>query len=1601
MKRIVTLFVFLSALFVSFSQQKKIVSLNYDNDSRWFWTLNAGAAWTTADVETDLDWGYGITIGKSYNYNNGSFLSFDIRGRYLGGSWYGKDVDSTNVGSYALLSTTPTDYKTNYGFAYLNHKTRTNDLSLELVIHLNNLRARTAWDVFVFGGVGYSWFQTKGNYLDVSDNIYLLNTTLPVAPALDPTYETTLDGTIGKAWNGNFMPSLGFGIGKQLGGRFSVGVEHRTTFTRLDNFDGIVNPQGNRANDLYHYTSAYLRFQIREYWEQQTDPEVVNNNNTNTNTTPVPPIVDFTSPSTSGLTMTNPNFVIKGKIQHVTTAANVAFSQNGMQVSNFMFNPSTQQFESSVTLNPGQNTFVLTGTNTVGADQETMIINYNRESNNPPIVTYSNPSSSPTTVSNPSFGLSGNVLNVTQSSQIQMTMNGQPITFGYNATNTVITANLNLQVGSNVITTSATNVYGSDQETTTLIYQPQQTVQPPVVYFVDPSVSPYTTANQTFTINADVLNVSSAQNIVFKQNGQANSNFTYNAQSHRLQSNVVLVAGQNVFEIIGTNAAGSAQASTIIIYERVAPKPPIVTITHPSTTPIETTNASFNLVATVLNVALSSQISMTLNGQNNVFVYTAANNILTSSLNLISGSNTVKITATNSDGTDSEQTIIIYRPSTVSLPPVVEFTNPSMDPFTTEQTNYTVAASVNNVSNSAGINVNVNGVNTTSFSFTNGIVSFNQVLIEGANVITITGTNLVGTDSETQTIIHRKPQVAPAPQVSFIDPGTNPYSVTVNNYLVKGRVRFVQNASQITLRINGQVTNSFTYSASSEIMEFTTSLIAGANIFEVTATNASGTDSKTTTIIYSQPNPTLPPTVTITNPIANPHSVSVNSCPILATVLNVDNALQIVVKINGNATTNYTYNPTTKIVSLTMPLNNGSNNLQIIATTPSGTAQDSRVIKFERIVVVTPPVVNFVAPSQSGTTVNVSSYQVKATVLNVTSASNIIVSQDGQVISSNLWTYNASTSEVVLNTNLNEGNNVFTVSGTNTGGTDVESTSIIYRKIVVPCDKPVINVTNPSNLNGQQTGALISFTAGITNITAASQVQLSLNGSLQGFGTFSNGVYTKELNLTLGTNVIELIATNACGVTKSVSSVLRLNDVPPCVAPTLTRVLPLSENFSTENAQTTCKVLLTGITQLSQITAMQNGMAITGTYEAATHTFSANVNLSLGLNTISVTGTNECGTASMNWNVMRTECVKPTVSVASTSIPNGGTTTNNELTLQLATNGVTAQSQIQVTVNGSAVSFVFNPQTQIVDLTQNLTIGVNSITVILTNTCGTGFLKFGVTRNPQVIQTPPTVAITNPATQISNSSTASMTISANVTGVTNHSQITASFNGNPVNFDYNSTSNTVTFNASFLSGANQISISANNNAGVATDNATVTYVPVVVVNVPVIQLLTPTACPGVLPAGVSLVTGTVTDISDPSQVVIIYNGAPVIVNSTFVNGVYNFSFSAVLRQGIVGSIEIIATNVSGTNTLSCSLTAQASSTEGNGQTITPNPGEGGERPKVDGGGNKQGGGKPAPVKPAPVKPTSKPMSVTAPAPVKPVVDSLKQEIRPMKKGGGK
>jgi hypothetical protein len=172
MNRIVTL----SIIFFLGMTGAKAQNIDYENSGKWFLGLNVGGTWQTTDIKNQTNVGYGVVLGKSFNYNYGKRLVFDLRARYLHGEWYGKDADSTTID----LDTAGL----NSFYGLNNFLSTQNRLALELVIHANRIRERTGFDPYIFGGIGLTWASTYADYYNKLDSTESFG--------MDGIYETEL-----------------------------------------------------------------------------------------------------------------------------------------------------------------------------------------------------------------------------------------------------------------------------------------------------------------------------------------------------------------------------------------------------------------------------------------------------------------------------------------------------------------------------------------------------------------------------------------------------------------------------------------------------------------------------------------------------------------------------------------------------------------------------------------------------------------------------------------------------------------------------------------------------------------------------------------------------------------------------------------------------------------------------------------------------------------------------------------------------------------------------------------------------------------------------------------------------------------------------------------------------------------------------------------------------------------------------------------------------------------------------------------------------------------------------------------------------------------
>ena len=172
---------------------------------------------------------------------------------------------------------------------FYNYKSKVQDLSIQGVVTLNNIRfhkAKTGFNLYGFGGFGATVYDVKVNALNdagspydfsgVSDGTHKTrkDTRDDLKDLLDDSYETDADNhgdRRPKLFGQTLKPTLtgGVGIAFKLSNRLNLAIEDRVTFTKDDLLDGqrwqeaaLGSPTLTRDFDSYNFLSLGLNINI-------------------------------------------------------------------------------------------------------------------------------------------------------------------------------------------------------------------------------------------------------------------------------------------------------------------------------------------------------------------------------------------------------------------------------------------------------------------------------------------------------------------------------------------------------------------------------------------------------------------------------------------------------------------------------------------------------------------------------------------------------------------------------------------------------------------------------------------------------------------------------------------------------------------------------------------------------------------------------------------------------------------------------------------------------------------------------------------------------------------------------------------------------------------------------------------------------------------------------------------------------------------------------------------------------------------------------------------------------------------------------------------
>jgi hypothetical protein len=939
----------------------------------------------------------------------------------------------------------------------------------------------------------------------------------------------------------------------------------------------------------------------------------------------------------------------------------------------------------------------------------------------------------------------------------------------------------------------------------------------PLVNITNPSLNNATVQNSAQTISANIYYVETKDKVIFKQNGIQLSNFNYNIATNHFDASVILQQGNNIFEIIGSNAYGSDQDSKIIILQNPVQsmQPPIVTITNPPYCPFIVESSQFILTSTILNIDNANQIAFTFNGVNSAnFSYNNNSKVFSSGLTLKEGNNTIQITATNSQGSVTKTCTITYTVVN-ALPPIVDITFPALNPYNTTNSLATINGTVKNVTFKSQIKVYVNGSAQQNFAYNSGTkqVSFPANLILGANVIQISASNAEGYDSESTTIIYTQPETLPPPIVTFVSPAVSPYVIAISNINIKATVLNVIGKPGVSVKHNGSVVTNFSFNPITKLVSFNANLVIGSNVFEVKGTNTVASDTKIARVIYKKPSEINPPVVTITKPSVTPYMVNFPTQTISANILNVNNANNVTAIFNGVEILNFVYNPSTAEFSYFANLLLGANTLSITGTNLAGTAS-----KTQTVIYTAPPcekpTLTQIAPTDNPHATSNSKGYLEYSIANSTS---VMFNINGQP--SPGFNFDQANGKFTSMLHLTEGATSYEIIATNSCGSTSQMTAIIYEE-ELPCYEPTISFITPSISPFEYVGRTgnTSFTANVGNVSNQNMILVKLNGTAISFSYNAlSGNISGPISLIEGSNTISLSATNECGNTTAETIMTYegvQNQLPP---PVVAITSPNTNPFSSTNSTETITATVLNVVGANDISAIFNGTLTTNfSYNSTSKVFSYNADLINGLNSLIISGTNTVGTDSKTQTITKSEpCIDPTVNFAEPTVSDSGHTSF------FATVGnITNSNLIVVSHNGSAVPFTYDPVAGKVSVTLTLIEGSNLIGISASNACGNEASEHTIIYTAPI--EPPCV---NPRIRITSALTNENTLYnfvASVTNITNVSNVIVMLNGSIIPSTFNLGNGSLVASVTLVEGNNTIVVEATECDG-ASKTITVAY----------------------------------------------------------------------------------------------------------------------------------------------------------------------------------
>ncbi|MBA4323050.1 MAG: hypothetical protein C0408_09565, partial [Odoribacter sp.] len=416
-----------------------------------------------------------------------------------------------------------------------------------------------------------------------------------------------------------------------------------------------------------------------------------------------------------------------------------------------------------------------------------------------------------------------------------------------------VRSTVTLAEGRNTFIITGTNEAGSNRDDVVIIYNKPVTVVLPQLKFINPA-SPVTVEKNILAISVQTKNVKVWQDVTVVVNGIDFSNFSFSPEGV-VQTNIPLKAGINKVQVTGRNESGSASDFATITYTEPSKViPPSINILFPGTSPFKTFEQVQEIKARITGISGKEKILFSFNGINIPgFTYDVNSLVLSASVTLREGSNTIIITARNDAGQDVKSQNI-NKETRPCPPPVLRMIEPAQNELTTDNPSFTIRTETRNIVSREGLSIILNNRPVTEYSFSSNEITYVASLVPGLNTYVISAANNCGTEKITYSFFYKPAEViiekpCPKPALTFsITPVTRPDA----NHELKGTVTNVKNMSDITLTVNDNTFEGFSFIPNTGEISSVFNFNPGSYTIKVAVMNECGQDTYSKTVVIEE-----------------------------------------------------------------------------------------------------------------------------------------------------------------------------------------------------------------------------------------------------------------------------------------------------------------------------------------------------------------------------------------------------------------------------------------------------------------------------------------------------------------------------------------------------------------------------------------------------------------------------------------------------------------------------------------------------------------------------------------------------------------------------